>query len=317
MLRVGSWVLEEPDKVWAMSGGVKDSPAVAVAPVSFPVQPLEHLDALWIQVAGTHCNLSCSHCFVPSGPGIDRHRMMPRDEVRRHVADGLVQGVREVYLTGGEPFLHPELLEIVEDVLAHVPCTVLTNGTLFTTARLARLVELSDRSAFSLELRVSLDALTAAEHDAVRGPGAFERALGGLVALEHAGLMPIVTVTMPDGTGEADLAARCRALLKSRGLARPRLKLLPIFRIGRETVRSRAYDETESLGNVPTSLTRAAHLPCATCRAVTSRGVFVCPLLVDDDSARLGDSLGRAAGPFTLSTGPCFTCLTTGTTCSN
>jgi hypothetical protein len=29
-----------------------------------PSQPWLELDALWIQVAGTLCNLSCTHCFV-------------------------------------------------------------------------------------------------------------------------------------------------------------------------------------------------------------------------------------------------------------
>src|SRR2546423_15285871 len=48
----------------------------------FPIQPLLHLDTLWIQVAGTLCNLSCTHCFVTSGPGIQRHRPVPRAAAR-------------------------------------------------------------------------------------------------------------------------------------------------------------------------------------------------------------------------------------------
>src|SRR5262247_3268964 len=84
---------------------------------SYPVQPLHHLDALWIQVAGTLCNLACTHCFVPSGPGIRRHDLLSRSRVREWVRDGLALGVREVYFTGGEPFLHPEIIEMIEETL--------------------------------------------------------------------------------------------------------------------------------------------------------------------------------------------------------
>src|SRR5215470_8163261 len=95
----------------------------------FPAQPLLHLDALWIQIAGTLCNLECTHCFVSSGPGNRRHDLMTRADVADRVAEALPPGVREFYFTGGEPFLHPELLEILADTLESGPCTVLTNGT--------------------------------------------------------------------------------------------------------------------------------------------------------------------------------------------
>ena len=97
-----------------------------------PEQPLHHLDSLWVQVAGTLCNLSCTHCFVTCGPHEERHAMMSRTEVRGRVAEALVLGVKEIYLTGGEPFLNAELEPILEDTLEHAPVTVLTNGTLFT-----------------------------------------------------------------------------------------------------------------------------------------------------------------------------------------
>src|SRR2546428_12237334 len=102
----------------------------APAPQSFPVQPLLHLDSLWIQVAGTLCNLRCTHCFVSAGPGQDRHELMARAEGRAHVADGLALGGKEVYFTRGEPVLPPQMIEILPDTPPHGPCTVLTHGTL-------------------------------------------------------------------------------------------------------------------------------------------------------------------------------------------
>jgi hypothetical protein len=50
---------------------------------------------------------------------------------------------------------------------------------------------------------------------------------------------------------------------------------------------------------------------------VTSRGVFVCPLLVDEPAARMGRTLGEGLGPFRLAHGACFTCYVTGMTCGN
>src|SRR5262245_3902667 len=163
-----------------------------------PSQPFLHLDVLWVQVAGTLCNLACTHCFVTCGPHEERHALMDRAEVRARVAEGIELGVKEIYLTGGEPFLHPEIEAIVEDTLAAAPVTILTNGTLLTERRVAWLAALAHAARFSLELRVSLDGTDAATHDAFRGPGAWLRALAGLVSLSRAGLFPIATFTQPD-----------------------------------------------------------------------------------------------------------------------
>jgi MoaA/NifB/PqqE/SkfB family radical SAM enzyme len=278
---------------------------------------LEHLDALWIQVAGTLCNLRCTHCFVSCGPGDDRHPFMTRDEVRGRVAEALRLGVREFYFTGGEPFLHPEMLEILSDTLAHGPCTVLTNGTLFTAKRLEALRRLSDLSRFSLEVRVSLDGFRAVDHDRIRGVGSFVRAMTGLSRLAEYGLLPIVTVTQH--TEEAPLAFRERylVLLRAAGLPRPRLKVLPVFRFGREADRTRGYSEAETLLDLPAEAFDPARLQCSTCRAVSARGVFVCPLLVEEKGARMGGRLDQTLGPFTLRHGACYTCYATGMTCAN
>jgi hypothetical protein len=290
--------------------------AAAAGPVA-PLQPLFHLDALWIQVAGTLCNLTCTHCFVSSGPGDDHHALMARDEVRDHVADGLALGAKEFYFTGGEPFVHPAMLEIIEETLEHGPVTVLTNGTLFTRERVAALARLAAASRYALELRVSLDGPSAAEHDRFRGPGSFERALAGLRALTAAGLLPIVTATQGAGDQAMALIERYLVMLHGAGIARPRLKLLPMFQLGREVARSRGYEPAETLVGLPPAAFDPHRLQCSGCRAVTSRGVFVCPLLVDEPGARMAGALDHALGPFTLRFGACYTCHVTGMTCGN
>jgi sulfatase maturation enzyme AslB (radical SAM superfamily) len=294
-----------------------DRPAATPAPAHHPEQPLLHLDALWIQVTGTLCNLSCAHCFVTAGPADDRIPLMSRAEVRARADEALALGVKELYLTGGEPFLHPELEAILADLLALAPCTVLTNGTLFTSRRLEELARLERSSRWSLEIRVSLDGHRAAEHDAIRGPGTFERALDGLRQLERHGMLPIVTITQTSDEDPLVFRRRCLDMLRAAGLSRPRIKLLPLFRIGRERARTRGYEAIESLADLPPHAFDPTRLQCGSCRAVTRHGVYVCPLLVDEPGGRMGDTLADAARPFPLAHGACYTCYVTGMTCAN
>lgn len=282
-----------------------------------PEQPFGHLDTLWIQVAGTLCNLSCTHCFVPSGPGITRHAMLSRSEVAARVAEGLALGVKEVYFTGGEPFLNPEFDATLADTLALAPATVLTNGTLFTARRVESLAALARASRYSLELRVSLDGDSAESHDAIRGAGSYRRTLDGLRAVSAAGLLPIVTVTQLDRTDPLEFREGVFARLRAEGLARPRVKVLPMFKLGREADRVGAYGERDTLALLPADAFDPLRLQCGTCRAVTSQGVFVCPLLVDEPAARMGHTLAETQRAFPLAHGACHTCWVTGMTCAN
>ena len=58
-------------------------------------------------------------------------------------------------------------------------------------------------------------------------------------------------------------------------------------------------------------------LMCSNSRIVTDRGVWVCPLLVEEPDARLGDSLGNSAPEYELRHRACHTCYEYGTFCQN
>ena len=287
-----------------------------IQPLAVPRVELRALDTLWFQVAGTVCNLACTHCFVSCSPTNHTHEMMTLAAVRRHLADAAALGVREYYFTGGEPFLNPEMEAILEETLKVGPATVLTNGLLLDPARCARLKALAGGSESSLDLRVSVDGWDAATNDPIRGIGTFDRILDGVRNLAQAGLNPVLTVTEVVRESGSDAGKeKFFALLRSLGIDRPRLKVLPVFQIGAEAERAGAYESWQRLraGDAPED--GWDHLQCSSCRMVTDQGVWVCPILVNEPAAKMGETLADTLGPFPLEHPACWTCHAFGVSC--
>jgi AdoMet-dependent heme synthase len=125
-------------------------------------------------------------------------------------------------------------------------------------------------------------------------------------------------VTVTEVCREASAAGgkeRFFQLLRGLGLERPRLKVLPVFQIGAEAERAGAYESWQRLreGDAPEG--SWDHLQCSSCRMATDQGVWVCPILVNEPSARLGATLADALGPFPLDHSACWTCHVYGVSC--
>ena len=285
-------------------------------PADSPSVPMLALDTLWLQVAGTVCNIECTHCFISCSPTNHSHEMMSLAEVEPWLAEARALGVKEYYFTGGEPFMNRDLLAIVEATLKQGPASVLTNGMLLRPEVCRRLRELFDASDYSLDIRVSLDGFDRESHDAIRGKGVWDRVMIGLRNLADAGINPVITVTTAaDGVASAEGRTRFLQIIRDFGFTRPRLKVLSLFRIGAEEKRTHAYEDWERLSG-ELSDADAAKLQCSSCRMVTSKGVYVCPILIEEREARMGAALAETLRPFPLKYGACHTCWVDGVTCT-
>lgn len=276
---------------------------------------LRSLDTLWFQVAGTVCNLACGHCFISCSPTNRTHEMMSLGEVERHLADAVRLGVREYYFTGGEPFLNPDMEAILGAALRFGPATVLTNGLLLDPARCRRLAALAAGADHSLDVRVSLDGYDSASNDPIRGEGTFERAVEGVRNLVEAGLDPVLTVTEVHDNATDGGKERFFALLRGLGIDKPRLKVLPLFRIGAEAERAGAYESWQRLAAGDDEGEGWDHLQCSACRMVTGHGVWVCPILVNEPAGKMGEALADALGDYPLEHAACWTCHVYGVSC--
>ncbi len=285
---------------------------------SAAVVELRHLDNLWIQVTGTHCNIECRHCFNSSSPRATTFGHMTVEAVTAAIAAAAERGVRDIYFTGGEPFLHPQLLDMLASALAVAPATVLTNGMLITDRMADALAHLAGAARYSLEVRVSLDGYTEEMNDAIRGRGVFRLALAGAARLARRGLLPLVTIvrTWDDGDELATLAGFAR-VLKEAGCDRPRIKVLPALPLGRELTRIAGLQRDECVTAAMLDGFDRDLLMCTNSRLLTDRGVWVCPLLVEHADARLGTTLDEAASTYELRHQACVTCYRHGTICGN
>src|SRR5947207_6336780 len=91
---------------------------VSLPPSRAPRVRLGQLDNLWFQITGTLCNLTCTHRFISCSPSNHNFGFLNYDDVVVALEQSKKLGVKEYYFTGGEPFMHPRLLDILEKTLA-------------------------------------------------------------------------------------------------------------------------------------------------------------------------------------------------------
>jgi organic radical activating enzyme/TusA-related sulfurtransferase len=132
-------------------------------------------ERLWIYT-NFDCNLACDYCCVRSSPHTPR-RALTTEEITRLISEAVELGFKQVFMTGGEPFILPDIAQIINASSSSLPTTVLTNGMLFQGQRLAALESLSRDN---VALQISLDSPTPQVHDLHRGQGSWAKALAGI-----------------------------------------------------------------------------------------------------------------------------------------
>ena len=146
---------------------------------------------LWLYT-NFDCNLHCDYCCVRSSPTAPR-RELGLARVKQIASEGRELGVKEIFVTGGEPFLLDDIDEILIACADAAPTTVLTNGMLFTGRRVETLSALPhDR----IVLQISLDSATPDLHDRHRGPGTWARTQEGIQRARELGFRVRLAATV-------------------------------------------------------------------------------------------------------------------------
>ncbi len=270
------------------------------------VVPLRGLATLWINT-GTLCNLACENCYIESSPLNDRLAYLTAAEVRGYL-DEIARDrlpTHTIGFTGGEPFMNPDLIAMLDDVLGRgLRALVLTNAMRPMMKQKAALAALRGRHGARLTLRVSVDHYTPALHEKERGPRSWAPTIAGLRYLAGQGFDLHVAGRTMWGEGEAELRDGYRRLFAAHGIAIDaddpvRLVLFPEMAPGHDVP-----EITEACWGI---LDRSPDsVMCAHARMVVKRKgavaptVLACTLIPYDPRFELGSTLADAARPVAL-----------------
>lgn len=283
---------------------------------------LQRLETLWFNT-GSLCNLACASCFMESSPTNDALVYLTAGEVTRFLDEAERDfGAREIGFTGGEPFMNPDILAMLDDALGHgFEVIALTNAMKPMWRHGDALRQIKAVHGDRLTLRVSLDHHTRAVHEAERGARSWEPALDGLQWLAaHDFSIAVAGRQLPE-ENDAEARAGYRALFDRRGIAidvrdPARLVLFP------------AMDETADVPEITTQCwgilgKDPRDVMCATSRMVVRKkgsdaaSVIACTLLPYDEAFDLGSSLADATRPVALNHPHCARfCVLGGASCS-
>jgi hypothetical protein len=172
---------------------------------------LDRLETLWINT-GTLCNITCQNCYIESSPTNDRLAYITRAEAAAYYDEIAAKdlGTREIGFTGGEPFMNPQMLGLIEDALARgFEVLVLTNAMqpMQRSTVKSGLIELNRRFGTRLTLRVSLDHHGQILHEAERGSRTWLKAIAGLDWLAQHGFSIAIAGRTCWGESEAEARA--------------------------------------------------------------------------------------------------------------
>jgi GTP 3',8-cyclase len=144
------------------------------------------------------CDLRCVYCMAEDMTFLPKRDLLSFEELDRLCAAFIRLGTRKIRLTGGEPLVRRDVLQLFESLGARLgsgldELTVTTNGTQLATHASAL------RAAGVRRLNISLDTLDPARFTAITRRGRIEQVLEGIFAAKAAGLaIKINTVALKD-----------------------------------------------------------------------------------------------------------------------
>ena len=263
--------------------------------------PLDKLATLWINT-GTLCNITCQNCYIESSPANDRLAYITPVETVPFLDEALALGTVEIGFTGGEPFMNPDILELLQEALVRgFEVLVLTNAMLpMQRPRLKDgLVALNAAYPGRLTMRVSLDHYSRDLHEVERGENTWDKALEGIDWLASTGFKLAIAGRTCWSENDAAMRQGFARLINERGWSidvenRQQLMLFP---------------EMDGSLNVPEITTACwgilhkspSQMMCASSRMIVKRKeasapvVLPCTLLPYDRAFEMGTTLNAAA----------------------
>jgi len=247
-----------------------------------PKAELKELENIFIQLSSKACNLKCKFCYIKRDSFKKEEDFIPLEKVKQSLTYLKGKKLNSIYLTGGEPLLHPDFNQILRMCLKISNTTVMSNGIMINDKKARFLRKIDDESNFETIYRISLDSVHELENDELRGRGSFRKALCAIFSLLKYEFNPIISIVNYKSRPKEEIFEEFQEFFSKKGfeIEDINLKIIPYFPNFSETA---VIEPDENID--------FKKLDCSNSRVIAKSGIYACPMLVDDYRARLGSSI--------------------------
>lgn len=260
-----------------------------------PKSVMTELDTLFIEVSKKTCNLRCKHCFIDFSTEKYFNNFIELKKVEEALSDLQSEKIKYIHLTGAEPLLHPYFTKILTLCLKHATTVIHTNGYLLSRNKASYWKNLLKENDNGLLVKLSLDNYEENVNDKLREFGSFHKTTLAIRNLLEYEIKPIITVVNHFGEDELLLKEKMSRFLETLGLFEAEINVLPLV------------NKKEFVEFSPKEL--YTNLDCSFGRMLTDRGVYNCPMSVDDYRGRAGASFKDFSKKATLDSPACSYCM--------
>ncbi len=166
---------------------------------------------------------------------------MRLEDIQPFIKEARELGVKHIYFTGGEPFVNPDILAMIDAALAIAPVTIYTNGTVPLNSQLEKLAKIQNQRSNKILLRISLDHYEPNIHEVFynRGKGNFQIAINTATKAAQLGFNIAITTQQDihnNATNE-EIQRIFTKLFEERGVQLVEVKVLPAIPQGEQLKR--------------------------------------------------------------------------------
>lgn len=156
------------------------------------------------------CDLRCRYCMAEKMTFLPRKEVLTLEEIAIIADRFIARGVRKIRLTGGEPLVRRDFLDLVRRIGRHLDAGTLDELTLTTNGtRLA--YHAADLAAAGIRrINVSLDSLDPEKYAFVTRGGDIEAALEGMKAAKAAGIRIKINMVALKGLNDGEYPSMLR-----------------------------------------------------------------------------------------------------------
>ncbi|MCR4881153.1 MAG: radical SAM protein [bacterium] len=275
-----------------------------------PCSKLVNLENIWFQLSKVACNIKCKHCYLDCHQDTRKRNFLPAEKITDAFKLDL-PNLRMVYLTGGEPFLHPKINEIIRFCLKKSDVTICTNGTLVNEKKIKVLKTIEAAFLHKICFKFSLDHYMEGRNDEYRGVGVFKKVVNAIKLANRYNIpFSIVCVNLKN-EDETLVRKGFSELFQKLGIVYKEeyIKVIPLLKMGTYSKYYNISDKTNTVTYEDLIDFDMEILDCKTSRVISSDGIYSCPALVNDPRGRLGEKLEDSSRNVYLETQTCYDCV--------